>query len=226
VPALLVEPVLAARLAGAAEACLETADELTGAPRRAWGRREGVRLRIELGGELERVRMGGDGFADEVELPGQRTRFVRDSRAAVPARPPRLFGVEVGGPAEPARATRFCGVARDPAPPAPPSGLPAPRAEGATCREQTSDWLGRARAAGWHGRTAVGVAWSGAAWSWHAWAEVRVGATWVPVDPSFGEAPARSPRFTLATWGEGDEPARAEAGRRILACWGRSRVEP
>jgi transglutaminase-like putative cysteine protease len=72
----------------------------------------------------------------------------------------------------------------------------------------------------------VGVAWSGAAWAWHAWAEVRVGEAWTPVDPAFGQSPARSPRFTLATWEEGDEPARAEAGHRILGCWGRARVEP
>ena len=53
-----------------------------------------------------------------------------------------------------------------------------------------------------------------------------MGAAWVPVDPSFGQPPARSPRFTLATWEDGDEAARPEAGRRILACWGRARVEP
>lgn len=87
-------------------------------------------------------------------------------------------------------------------------------------------WLEGARAEGWRGRTAVGVAWSGAAWSWHAWAEVRVGEAWVAVDPSFQQAPALSARFRLATWEDGDEPARAEAGRRILACWGRARVEP
>lgn len=226
VPALLVEPILAARLALAPEACVDAADESSGAPLRACGRRDGARLRIDLGGEPERVRPGADGFADEVELPGQRARFVRDRRAAVPERPPRLFGVEVDGPEEPGRAERFCGVARDRPAPGAPATLPAPRAEGASCREQTAAWLALARAAGWRGRTAVGVAWSGAAWAWHAWAEVRVGEAWVPVDPSFGQSPARSPRFTLAAWEDGDEPARAEAGRRILGCWGRSRVEP
>jgi hypothetical protein len=225
VPALLVEPVLAARLARGSVACLETVDELTGEPRQACGRHDGGRLRVDLGGELEWVRPGADGFADEVELPGQRTRFLRDSKAAVPERPPRLFGVEVDGPVEPGRASRFCGLVPDASPAPAPATLPAPAAEGATCREQTAAWLARARATGWRGRTAIGVAWSGTAWSWHAWAEVRVGEGWVPVDPSFGQSPARPPRFTLARWEEGDEPARAEAGRRILGCWGRARVE-
>jgi hypothetical protein len=218
--------VLAGRLAGPGLGCLEAADELTGAPLLACGRHDGDRLRIDLGGELEWVRPGADGFADEVELPGQRSRFVRDPRAAVPSLPPRLHGVEVAGPAEPERARRFCGVGRDPTPGAPPPGLPEPRADGASCREQVAAWLALAGAAGWRGRTAVGVAWSGAAWSWHAWAEVRVGERWVPVDPAFGQSPARSPRFTLATWEAGDEPARAGAGRSILGCWGRARVEP
>jgi hypothetical protein len=226
VPALLVEPVLAARLSGGGPACLEFADELTGAPGRACGSREGDRLRLDLGGEPEWVRPGADGFADEVELPRQRTRFVRHAGAAAPSRPPRLFGVEVAGPDQPAGGRRFCGVARDPPPESAPPGLPPPRADGASCREQVADWLARARAAGWTGRTAVGVAWSGAAWSWHAWAEVRVGTAWVPVDPTFGEAPARAPRFTLATWAADDPPARAAAGRRILGCWGRATVEP
>jgi transglutaminase-like putative cysteine protease len=70
----------------------------------------------------------------------------------------------------------------------------------------------------------VGVAFDGGAFVWHAWAEVHMGGRWVPVDPSFQQAPARGPRFTLATWEEGDEAARAEAGRRILACWGRAAV--
>jgi hypothetical protein len=226
VPALLVEAVLAARLEDGASACVEAVEELSGAPFRACARRDGGWWRLELGPERESVRPGADGLAEEVVLPGQRTRFVRDAGASVPERPPRLFGVEVDGPAEPGRGARFCGVPRDRRAAAVPAALPAPRAEGASCREQAAAWLRSARAAGWRGRTAVGVAWSGAAWSWHAWAEVRVGAAWVPVDPSFGQAPASSPRFTLASWEDGDEADRAEAGRRILACWGRARVEP
>jgi len=226
VPALLVEAVLVARLEGGSPACLEAVEELSGAPFRACARRDGGWLRLDLGTERESVRPGADGFAEEVVLPGQRTRFVRDARAAVPERPPRLFGVEVDGPTGPERGASFCGVGRDPASGAAPAGLPAPKTEGANCREQAAAWLRRARAAGWRGRTAVGVAWSGAAWSWHAWAQVREGAAWVPVDPSFGQAPASPSRFTLATWDDGDEAARADAGRRILACWGRARVEP
>ena len=226
VPALLVETVALRRLASGPGGCLDAADELTGRPLRACGSFEAGRLRLELGGERELVWVGEGGFPDQVLLPGQRIRFVRDPRAAVPTQPPRLFGVEVDGPAEPARAARFCGVTRDRRSEASTSGLPAARAEGATCRDQAAAWLAEARGAGWRGRTAVGVAWSGAAWSWHAWAEVRIGEAWVPIDPTFGESPVRSPRFTLATWEEGDEPARAEAGRRILACWGRARVEP
>jgi len=226
VPALLLEPVLAGRLRESPESCLEAVDEQSGAPLRACGRREAGRLRIDLGAELEWMKPGADGFADEVVLPAQRIRFVRDPRAALPARPPRLFEAEVAGPTRPEKGARFCGVRRDPPPPTASASLPPPQAAGATCREQTAAWLERARAGGWRGRTAVGVAWSGAAWSWHAWAEVRIGEAWVAVDPAFHQAPARSARFTLATWEEGDEPARAEAGRRILGCWGRARVEP
>ena len=226
VPALLLEQVMAARLGKSPAACLDVADELTGAAVRACGRREAGRLRLDLGTELEWVRPGPDGFADEVLLPAQRIRFVREAGARLPERPPRLFGVEVDGPARPEAGARFCGVARAaPPPPTLSAALPAPRADGASCREVTAAWLTRARAAGWRGRTAVGVAWSGAAWSWHAWAEVLVDGGWVAVDPTFHQAPASADRFRLATWEEGDEPARAEAGRRILECWGRARVE-
>jgi transglutaminase-like putative cysteine protease len=103
-------------------------------------------------------------------------------------------------------------------------GLPAPAAPGPSCRERTAAWLAKARAAGLRGRTAVGVAFDGGGFVWHAWAEARVGGRWVPVDPSFRQAPARGPRFTLATWEEGDDAGRAAAGHRILACWGRASV--
>ncbi len=225
VPALLVEPLLAARMVDAPTACLDATDELTGAPLRACGRREGGRLRLEFGSELELVTPGADGFAGEVVLPAQRIHFLRDPEAEIPAQPPRLFGVEVAGPGRPEGARRFCGVGRDPPPPTVTAALPPPRPDGSSCQEQTATWLALARAAGWQGRTAVGVAWSGEAWAWHAWAEVRIGEAWVAVDPSFGQSPARSARFTLATWEEGDEAARAEAGQKILGCWGRARVE-
>lgn len=226
IPALLLEPLLSQRLLHAPEACLDAVEEQSGAPLRACARREAGRLRIALPAELEWVVPGDDGFAEEVLLPAQRIRFVRDAGARVPERPPRLFGVEVDGPARPEAGARFCGVARAAPPPTTLSAaLPAPRADGASCREVTAAWLTQARAAGWRGRTAVGVAWSGAAWSWHAWAEVLVDGGWVAVDPTFHQAPASADRFRLATWEEGDEPARAEAGRRILECWGRAGVE-
>jgi transglutaminase-like putative cysteine protease len=70
----------------------------------------------------------------------------------------------------------------------------------------------------------VGVAWDGSAFVWHAWAEVRSAEGWIPVDPSFGQLPARGPRFTIGRWGAGDDAAREVAGARILACWGSARV--
>ena len=127
--------------------------------------------------------------------------------------------------ADPGRAAAFCGASRDPEPSsADLSFLPAPRAEGASCREKTAAWLARARRAGLTGRTAVGVAWDGERFVWHAWAEVRLERGWVPVDPSFGELPARGPRFTLAVYEDGDAVARRRAGERILPCWATERV--
>jgi hypothetical protein len=225
IPALLLEPLLTERLRHAPEACLDAVEEQSGAPLRGCARREAGRLRIAMGAELEWVVPGDDGFAKEVLLPAQRIRFVRDAGARLPERPPRLFGVEVDGPARPDAGARFGGVARAPPPATPRAALPAPRADGASCREVTATWLEQARAAGWRGRTAVGVAWSGAAWSWHAWAEVLVDGGWVAIDPTFQQAPASADRFRLATWEAGDEPARAVAGRKILGCWGRARVE-
>ena len=125
----------------------------------------------------------------------------------------------------PLRAGTFCRVARDPEPS--PTGLdavPGPQAQGASCREKTAAWLEKAARAGLRGRTAVGVAWDGKRFVWHAWAEVRLARGWVPIDPSFGERPARGPRFTLATWEPNDEPGRQRAGERILACWANERV--
>jgi transglutaminase-like putative cysteine protease len=56
---------------------------------------------------------------------------------------------------------------------------------------------------------------------WHEWAELRVGGRWIAVDPSFGQAPARGARFTLARWTHGDAASRAAAGKKILRCWSR-----
>lgn len=225
VPEALAEVVLARARIDAAP-CIEVFDERTGEPGRACARRgPGATWEVDVRGEGERVRMGIGGLPAEVSIPGQRARFVAEPRAEVPSAPPRLYGVTVPGPAAGA-ATRFCRAPLDP-PPAEVRApkLPAPAAEGASCREKTARWLAAAARAGFPGRTAVGVAWDGEAFTWHAWAEVQVDGRWLAVDPSFGQSPARGPRFTLARWAEEDVAARAAAGRRVLECWGRARVE-
>jgi hypothetical protein len=226
VPATVAELVLLSALGSAGEACAEVFDEATGERGRACARRDGATIRAEMLGVALRLVPSGDGFPAEVGIAEQGARYVRDPAARVPARPPRLHGTEVPGPASPANAAAFCGVERDPAPGgAPPPTLPPPAAPGESCREKTARWITRAEERGFAARTAVGVAWDGGAWVWHAWAEARVGGRWLPVDPSFGQSPARGPRFTIARYG-GDAAERLRAGRRILACWGRARVEP
>jgi hypothetical protein len=224
VPATLAEVVLLSA-AGEAEACLEVFDEATGERGRACGRRLHGEVQAEVLGARVRISPGPSGFPVEVALPEQRARFVRDPRARVPDRPPRLHGTRVPGPALPSGPLRFCGLAADAEPARVPPGLPPPEAEGEDCRARAASWVARAAARGIPARTAVGVAWDGEGFAWHAWAEARVDGTWIPVDPSFGQAPARGPRFTLARFGPGEGAARDEAGRRILACWGRARVE-
>lgn len=226
VPVMLVEVALAAA-AGPERICLEAADERTGAALQACGARRGEWLEVTVGRERLRVRGAPGAFPTEVEVPAQGVRFRLAAAAGLPAEPPRLFGVRIAGPEDPRDAATFCGARLDATPPADAAvGLPAPSAPGPSCRERTAAWLTRARQAGLRGRTAVGAAFDGGGFVWHAWAEVHVGGRWVPVDPSFRQAPARGPRFTLATWEDGDEGARAEAGRRILACWGRASVAP
>jgi hypothetical protein len=228
VPAMLLELALPARLrAGEPAACLDAADEATGEPFRACARTgPGGAVLLTARGEEETVLPGAGPFPARVALPSQRAVFALDPRAELP-RAPRLYGMAVAGPDDPRLAATFCGAARDPEPSAgDAAGLPRPEAPGRSCQERTAGWLAAARGAGRRGRTAVGVAFDGAAFVWHAWAEVRVGGRWVPVDPSFRQAPARGPRFTLATFEDGDEAARAAAGRRLLGCWGRARVEP
>lgn len=228
VPASVAELVLLAEApADGSERCIEVFEEekAEAPPITACGRRAGGAVLAKLGGAAMRIVPGEGGFPEALEIPEQGARFVRDPLARAPERPPRLHGTSVAGPEDPRSAVSFCGVPRDPAQPAADvPGLPPPHAEGASCREKTSAWLARAGRAGLQGRTAVGVAWDGSRFVWHAWAEVRANGTWVAVDPSFGEAPARSPRFTLAR--HGDDPAsRRRAGERILACWGKARVE-
>lgn len=223
VPAMLAEVVLARAPAG----CLDAADEGSGAPVRACVRdgEAGARV-VQVGGAVELVRPGRGPFPAELAIPAQRVRFTLDPAAAVPARAPRLYGVEVPGPADPRDAARFCGLVPDPVAPAgAAAGLPRPAAPGPSCRERSLAWAEAARRQGLAARVAVGVAHDGGAYVWHAWAEAQVGGRWVAVDPSFRQAPARGPRFTLATYAPGDEAARQAAGRRILACWGRAEVE-
>lgn len=226
VPATLAEVALVAALAGAEGACLDTFDEETGARGRSCARRAGAEVSLDLAGVAARLRAGGDGFPDELVLPEQGARFVRAADAALPADAPRLE-VRVPGP-PPGRARSFCGAAPEPSPAAGatvPARLPPPRAPGASCREKTAAWVTRAEAAGLEARTVLGLVHDGEGWSWHAWAEARPpGGAWVSVDPTFGEAPARAPRFAVARHG-GDAAGRREAGRRILACWGRAAVE-
>jgi hypothetical protein len=225
VPSALAEVILA-RARVESGPCIEIFDERTGDLGKACARRGAGAWELDVKGESERVRMGAAGLPAEIALPGQRARFVADPRAEVPSQPPRLYGVTVAGEAGSAAARAFCGVPVDPVPREPlPARLPPPAAEGANCREKTARWLAAAARAGFAGRTAVGVAWDGAAFSWHAWAEVLLGGRWVAVDPSFGQAPARGPRFTVARWADGDGAAREAAGRRVLACWRSGRVE-
>jgi hypothetical protein len=110
----------------------------------------------------------------------------------------------------------------------PARGWAAPDAfpPGRSCRERTARYLALVRERGLAGRHAVGVAWDGGGFVWHEWAEVQLGGRWLPVDPSFEQVPAAGPRFTVGRFAPGDAAAVAEAGRAVLACWGRARVEP
>lgn len=226
VPSALVEVALAAAPPppGAA-ACLDFFEEERPERRRACAWREGAGLAADVGGVPVRIVEGPEGLPAEIAV-GRRFRYVRDPGAEVPSAPPLLAGTRVPGPADPDGARSFCGVPRDPAPAAPGGApLPPPRAEGESCRDRTAAWLAEARARGLEGRTAVGAAFDGTGFVWHAWAEVRVGSGWLPVDPSFGESPARGPRFTVARFAEGDAAAREAAGVRIMGCWGSAQVE-
>jgi hypothetical protein len=224
VPATAAEVLLAAGARG----CLEAFEEGSGARGRACAASErgpSGALRLEVLGDVLEVRGAPGMLPREVAIPAQGVRFVADSGARVPTAPPAIAGTEVPGPRSPEGALRFCGLEADAAPPPVPAEAPRAAADGASCREKTAAWLAAARRAGLEGRTAVGVAWDGAAFVWHAWAEVREGARWVPVDPSFEQRPARGPRFTVARFSDGEEAARLDAGRRVLGCWGRARVE-
>jgi hypothetical protein len=227
VASILAEVVLSETREGERH-CLEVVDEETGRTGPACVTRRGRWLEGDILKEAVRFRPGIDGLPDEVVLSGQDARFVADPGAAVPARAPRMFGSVVGAPAgaEEERSIRFCGAAReedDPEPP--PPGIPKNFPERGSCRGKTAAWLKQARELGLDGRHAVGVAWDGKNFVWHEWAELYVAGRWVAVDPSFRQVPAQGPRFTLARFADGDEVARAGAGRAVLACWGRARVQ-
>ncbi|HYD41779.1 MAG TPA: transglutaminase family protein [Anaeromyxobacter sp.] len=219
-PASAAELLLWARGGG----CVAVADEEGGAAGAACATIDGRTLRATVLGVPEVVTVADDGFPGRVEIPGQRTRYVREPGARVPAAAPPLE-VRVAGPAAADAAHRFCGLAPDrPAPRAALTALPRPRPDGRSCRDQAASYVAAAERAGLPARVALGVAHDGQGFVWHAWAEVETPAGWVAVDPAFGQLPARGPRFTVARHG-GDPAGREAAGRRILACWGTAAVE-
>ena len=227
VPATLAELLLSVAAEGE-RLCLGVFDESSGERGQACATRRGEWLEGHVLGDAVRFRARRGALPEEVVLPGQGARFVADPGAGLPEKPPRLFGVEV--PAEPGAArapgARFCGLDLEAeAAAGEAAGLPADFPQGESCRETTTRYLRLAGRDGLEGRHVVGVAFDGKGFVWHEWAEIRRGQRWVAVDPSFRQVPAGGARFAVARFGEGDTAARAEAGRRILACWGRSRVE-
>jgi hypothetical protein len=220
VPLAAAELVLGARRGG----CVEVLDEETGRSGSACARIWDGRMRLEVLGTEEVVIPGEDGFPEVVEIEAQGTRFVRDARAEVPSAAPELQ-VRVPGPRGGAPPSRFCGQALDRAAPTVDlSALPQPQPDGSSCREQARAYAAAVRRHGIPARVALGVADDGRGFVWHAWVEVGTAGGWVAIDPAFGQLPARGPRFTIARHG-GDAAGVAEAGRRILACWGRASVE-
>jgi hypothetical protein len=227
VAAMLAEALLAGAEEGERR-CLEIEDEESGEAGTACATRRGAWLEGTVRGEPLRVRAAAGRLPDEVILPEQGSRFVADPAAALPPRAPRLFGVRVAAAAgvDGEGDLGFCGLAPEPADPEPPPrGLPLDFPAAASCREATARWLEAAAERGLQGRHAVGVAFDGGGFVWHEWAEVRAGGRWVAVDPAFRQVPALGVRFAVARYAPGDAAARAEAGRRVLACWGRARVE-
>jgi hypothetical protein len=220
VPASLAE-VLLSEADDGERRCLVTRDEESGKEGAACARRRGDWLEGEVLGEPILFRAGRGEAPKEVLLPSQVMRFIEDGSASLPERAPRLFGGRVATAGK--WPTRLCGVDLDPDPPSPPAGLPREYPPGASCREKTARYLRAVAARGLAGRHAIGVAFDGESLVWHEWAEVRAGGAWVAVDPSFEQAPAAGPRFTLGRYDEGDLAARAEVGRRVLACWTQGR---
>jgi hypothetical protein len=223
VASILAETLLSAAPEGARR-CLAVEDADTGRKGEACATRRGEWLSGEVLGDAVRFRAAPRALPDEVLLPEQGTRFVADARAAVPSRAPAGFGNAVPAPpgAELERDSRFCGLAPEPEDPSPPPrGLPRDFPERGGCQERSADYLRAAREDGIEGRLVVGVAWDGARFVWHEWVELAAGGRWTAVDPSFRQLPAQAPRFAVARFAPGDEAGRAEAGRKVLACWGR-----
>jgi hypothetical protein len=207
--------------------CLPVEDAETGRPGKACATRRGAWLEGEVLGEPVRFRSAPGDLPDEVLLPAQETRFVADPAAAVPARAPASFGSAVPAPpgAELERSLLFCGLAPEPEDPAPPpAGLPRDFPERGNCQQKSEAYLRGARDEGLEGRLVVGVAWDGTHFVWHEWVEVAGARRWIAVDPSFRQLPAQAPRFAVARFAPGDEAGRAEAGRKVLACWGKARI--
>jgi hypothetical protein len=226
VASILAEALLAATPEGERR-CLPVEDAETGRLGKGCATRRGAWLDGEVLGEPVRFRAGPGALPDEVSLPSQGTRFVSDAGAAVPSRAPATFGSSVPAPpgAEGERDLAFCGLApvpEDPAPP--PSAVPRDFPERGNCQEMSLAYLRTAKDDGLDGRIVVGVAWDGARFVWHEWAEVAAGRRWIAVDPSFRQVPAQAPRFAVARFAPGDEAGRAEAGRKVLACWGKARI--
>ncbi len=226
VASIVAETLLAATPDGERR-CLDVEDAETGRLGTACATRRGAWLDGEVLGDPVRFRSAPGGLPDEVVLPSQETRFVSDPGAKVPARAPAAFGSVVPSPpgAEQERSLAFCGLAPEPEDPAPPpAGLPRDFPERGNCQEVSAAYLRAARVDGLEGRLVVGVAWDGKRFVWHEWVEVAAARRWIAVDPSFRQLPAQAPRFAVARFAPGDEAGRAEAGRRVLACWGKARV--
>ena len=222
IPASLAEMMLANATEGERR-CVAARDEESGRAGEACARRQGAWLDGEVLGEPIRFRASAGEAPEEVLLLAQGARFVADPAAALPARAPRLFGTTVPPPAR--SPARLCGAALDSEPPPAPTAVPRSFPDGSSCRERTARYLDLAAREGLRGRHAIGVAFDGRAWVWHEWAELLLGGQWIPVDPSFEQAPAEGPRFTLARFEDADDVARAKAGRRVLACWSGAPVE-
>ena len=214
-PASLAELLLSST-PDSEERCLRVRDEESGEEGDACARRLGAWLEGRILGAPVRFRAAPGAAPDEVLLPTQATRFVRDPEARLPRAAPLLSGRALPRSRD---VAEVCGVARDPAPPAAPPEIPRTWPEGTSCRERTVRYLALAARAGLRGRRAVGVAFDGRALVWHEWAEILAGGRWIPVDPSFGQAPAEGPRFTIGRFEDGDDRARGVAGRALVSCW-------